>query len=284
MYHGIEHAHCLPHHLTLRTAARLQRHAQRRVEHAVAVHGIDDAGSPVGSLRFKHRHDLLAAVLRQVRSPDSPDGVEHTQAGTLFPAPLFRCHHAVHLRAQRDVPLGSPLRGHRHRGHRGSLPLGADSQPLHTPCVAADEPHRVHRQRPVHSLFPHRRGHAHQCRHPVQGHPHAVDCVSHRLLRHLRQGRGRLPVEPAVPFAQSCRPHDVRTDVCPCRRCHRHGHDRHAPRSQPRPIPGERRDTERRSHHDSYHVHHIDADDRACRPADYPEQPPAQHRPCRQDR
>ena len=48
LHHGVEHAHCLPHHLALRHGAPPQRDAQRGSIDAVALHGTDDAGRPVG--------------------------------------------------------------------------------------------------------------------------------------------------------------------------------------------------------------------------------------------
>ena len=48
LHHGVEHAHCLPHHLALRHGPPPQRDAQRGSIDAVALHGADDAGRPVG--------------------------------------------------------------------------------------------------------------------------------------------------------------------------------------------------------------------------------------------
>ena len=44
MYHGVEHAHRLPYYLALWSGTRLQRDAQRRVEHDIALSGPADAG------------------------------------------------------------------------------------------------------------------------------------------------------------------------------------------------------------------------------------------------
>ena len=64
-------------------------------------------GSSMISLFLAHR--LLASVPIEVCPVLRRLCVGHSQIVTLFPAPLFRCHHAVHLCAVGHVPVSSTV-------------------------------------------------------------------------------------------------------------------------------------------------------------------------------
>ena len=89
LYHGVEHAHRLPYHLTLRTGTRLQRDAQRGVEHDIAVLGTADAGR-LGCVVWRgRRRDVLVAVYPEICTLLGRQHLAHSHSGPLLSASLL---------------------------------------------------------------------------------------------------------------------------------------------------------------------------------------------------
>ena len=178
--------------------------------------------------RHQRRHLVLDMVCHETGDLCDALAGAHPEDDALLPAQVQRCRDAVYLCHDNALHERGAESVHRHGWHRGSIPLGAHHEPIHPACVAADESNRVHRQRHLHTLFPHRRGHAYQPATALPGRRHHLGGAGHGVLRHVRQGRGRLLGKHSLPPAAVVGPHDVRTDLGPRSRCHRHCHGGYA--------------------------------------------------------
>ena len=175
----------------------------------------------------------------------------------MVPPPLQRRGDAVYLCNGRALPLRRAVGACRLGRHLRRVLRRSGDEPLHTATLAFDEPHRVHRQRTVYPLFPHRRGHAHQRATPLPRRRHPVCGGLHSGLRHGGQGHRRLRGGILLPPAHIGWAHDVRPHLSPCSRSHSHGHGGHEHDHRQRQAPHRRGDAQRHRHHDTLHLRHL---------------------------
>ena len=114
------------------------------------------------------------------------------------------------------------------RRHFRRLPFRLNPQPIHPFRVAIEEQIGVYRQCSFHSIFPHWRGHAHQCAVAFQWRWHPLGRHLHHCFRHFGQSYRCIYRMHGLQNAHKFRPHDVWNDVRSRRRCHCHGDGRHA--------------------------------------------------------
>ena len=268
-------AHRLPHRQQTGHRPRQGRHDRRR------RHGHHRHAGPAAAHRDRRhghgqrrRHVLVAArrlrlaLHRHHRLPLPAAGPLVLQAGQ-------RQRLAVHFRTGDGLPRGLP-RPHGRAGtdHR-RVPLGTRAQPPDPPHLAADEPHRVRRQRHLHPLLPDRRGHADRLPRllPRLGEPRSgghYDRADHG-------GEIRRRMVHAEDLPTLARPADrhLRLKLGPCGRDvgRRDGRLQHHPGSHARrraDPPLERERAQRHDPDDSGHLHRVDASPRSAAPTTSP--------------
>ena len=192
MYHGQQHAGGLSHRESLWPSAQGERGIERGFEHAFVSICPHLAGCHRGIQQRRRRHWLLVAVWFEICGLLQPRHSVASSNHTLVSSALQRCCDAVHLCFGHALFVCGFEWCHRLRRYLWRIPFGFGAQPLHPECVAFEKPIRIHRQRPLHSLFPYRRGHAHQCAPALRGRQYSLGGSLHRLLRHFGQSHGRL--------------------------------------------------------------------------------------------
>ena len=138
-------------------------------------------------------------------------------------AKIQRCGDAVYLRTFNALYECGTFADSGHRGRFRCFLRRSDIKQIYSACFATDEPPRVYRQCPLHSLFPDRCGHAHQYQSAVSGQSYSMGGVLHRLLRNPGQSHRSLYRLSGFPIATFFGSHDVRTHFGSCCRKYRHG-------------------------------------------------------------
>jgi len=169
---------------------------------------------------------------------------------------LCRCGDAIYIRTFGAVSQCGRIRDVRPGGHLRCIHRRTDTQQVHPQAVTADEPHRVHRQRALHSIFPYRCRNAHQHTRAVRRTRYIVGSAVHGSGRHAEQGHSSIRVVHIVQEAAAVGTHDVRTDRGPRRRRNSHDNGGHAPEDGRRQLSRRRQHAQRCGDDDSVHVHH----------------------------
>ena len=135
-----------------------------------------------------------------------------------------RCRHAVHLCARRALSQRRSYKFHRAGGRVRGILCRTGAQQVYSKAVTADGKTGVYGKRHLHSVFPHRRGHAHQYQGAVRKLAHG----KHRGLHghHWHRGENDCGVCRRSGFqtAAEQRAHALRTDFGTRGRLHRHRH------------------------------------------------------------
>ena len=102
-------------------------------------------------------------------------------------AKIQRCGDAVYLRTFDALYECGTFADSGHRRRFRCFLRRSDIKQIYSACFATDEPPRVYRQCPLHSLFPDRCGHANQYQSAVSGQSYPMGRVLYRLLRNPGQ-------------------------------------------------------------------------------------------------